>query len=191
MKLPFFFFKKRLRKYSSRVVAGYKAALSPCYRKGRYKKDEGRGRSRDARYSGSGSIVKEEKERRGRERVVIQDLFSQTVTAGPVLLARFKGYRIPHRFCQHLPLICRGNGKPIATTLLHHRTSKKNIFLQQWNTETIFLCSYLKKGIKNYNIKRKNQSILARCFSVLLLLLLIIKSHYFDENNSDWRRLDD
>lgn len=131
MKLPFFFFKKRLRKYSSRVVAGYKAALSPCYRKGRYKKDEGRGRSRDARYSGSGSIVKEEKERRGRERVVIQDLFSQTVTAGPVLLARFKGYRIPHRFCQHLPLICRGNGKPIATTLLHHRTSKKNIFLQQ------------------------------------------------------------
>lgn len=95
----FFKKKKRLREYSSRVVAGYKAALSPCCRKGRYKKGEGRGRSRDARYSGSGSIVKEEKEDRGRERVVIQDLFSQTVTAGPVLLARFKGYRIPHRFC--------------------------------------------------------------------------------------------
>ena len=38
-------------------------------------------------------------EQRERERVVIQDLSSQTVTAGLVLLARFKGYRIPRRFC--------------------------------------------------------------------------------------------
>lgn len=155
MKLPFFFFKKRLRKYSSRVVAGYKAALSPCYRKGRYKKDEGRGRSRDARYSGSGSIVKEEKERRGRERVVIQDLFSQTVTAGPVLLARFKGYRIPHRFCQHLPLICRGNGKPIATTLLHHRTSKKKHFFTAMKYRNYFSLFLSKKKVLKIIYKTK------------------------------------
>lgn len=31
--------------------------------------------------------------------MVIQDLSSQTVTAGLVLLARFKGYRIPRSFC--------------------------------------------------------------------------------------------
>lgn len=94
-----FFFFKWLRKYSSRVVAGYKAALSPRYRKGRYKKG-GKEDGEDARYSGSGSIVEGRKRGSGgRERVVIQDLFSQTVTAGLVLLARFKGYRIPHRFC--------------------------------------------------------------------------------------------
>lgn len=58
---------------------------------------KGGGRWSDARYSGNGS--KGEKKHQERERVVIQDLSSQTVTAGLVLLARFKGYRIPRRFC--------------------------------------------------------------------------------------------